>query len=70
MQVARDTITPNWVFAEDGFVAIGGKEWNSGYPSDPKCKEWMTRNLQDKVGACEEPHECVMKQLLATYKAQ
>ena len=28
---------------------MNGKEWNSGYPSDPKCKEWMKKNLQDKV---------------------
>ena len=42
-KVARDEITPNWVFPEEGYTPVNGKEWNSGYPSDPKCKAWMER---------------------------
>ena len=38
-KVARDEITANWVFSEEHYVPQNGKEWNSGYPSDPKCKE-------------------------------
>ncbi|GMH82819.1 hypothetical protein TrST_g8257 [Triparma strigata] len=48
-KVARDEITPNWVFPEEGYTPVNGKEWNSGYPSDPKCKAWMESNLVDKV---------------------
>jgi len=48
-KVARDEITANWVFSEEHYVPQNGKEWNSGYPSDPKCKEWISSNLSDPV---------------------
>ena len=37
------------MFSEVGYEPANGKEWNSGYPSDPKCKEWIKSNLKDPV---------------------
>ena len=44
----------NWKFSEDNFEAEGGIEFGSGYPSDPKCKEWLSKNVQDPFfGMCD-----------------
>jgi ribonuclease HII len=48
-KVARDEITSNWVFSEKGYEPVNGREWNSGYPSDPQCKKWLQSNLMDPV---------------------
>ena len=32
-----------------GGSVVGTKDFGSGYPSDPKCKEWMAGNLVDPV---------------------
>lgn len=35
-----------WKFSEPG---LDNHEFGSGYPSDPKCKQWMDDTLQDPV---------------------
>lgn len=39
----------NWKFTEPSFEPEGGLDFGSGYPSDPKCKAWMEKNLADPV---------------------
>jgi ribonuclease H2 subunit A len=46
----------HWQFSEPlgalGATATGSaitRDFGSGYPSDPKCKDWMKKNLQDPV---------------------
>mmetsp|Transcript_7603 Transcript_7603/g.11614 ORF Transcript_7603/g.11614 Transcript_7603/m.11614 type:complete len:322 (-) Transcript_7603:41-1006(-) len=46
-KVTRDRIIENWSFTETSYGT--SLDFGSGYPSDPKCKEWMTKNLQDPV---------------------
>lgn len=46
-KVTRDRIIENWSFTETHYDT--SLDFGSGYPSDPKCKEWMTKNLQDPV---------------------
>jgi ribonuclease H2 subunit A len=42
---SRDAIVQNWKWSEcPNFVPQNGREFGSGYPSDPKCVEWMKRN--------------------------
>ncbi len=48
-KVARDSIIDTWKWTEADFEANGGKDYGSGYPSDPKCKEWMINNFTDPV---------------------
>lgn len=48
-KVARDEITRNWGWSEVGYEPVNGTSWNSGYPSDPKCKDWIKGNLRDGV---------------------
>lgn len=38
-----------WKFSEPHYEAVGGMDFGSGYPSDPKCKSWMNNNLADKI---------------------
>ena len=47
-KVARDSIVEAWTWSEPGFEPKDGKNYGSGYPSDPKCKSWMEKNLMDK----------------------
>jgi ribonuclease H2 subunit A len=44
-KVSRDVMTAKWKYSEPNFEPIGGNDFGSGYPSDPKCKEWMGKNL-------------------------
>ena len=52
-KVLRDRMMEHWQFTEPLVTnASGGtitRDFGSGYPSDPKCKEWMKVNLQDPV---------------------
>ena len=43
-------MTESWSWSEPHFEPNGKKAcWGSGYPSDPKCKDWMGKNLSDPV---------------------
>ena len=46
-KVTRDRIVENWKFTEPQFQV--DLDYGSGYPSDPKCKAWMARNMEDKL---------------------
>ena len=48
-KVSRDAILESWQWSEPNFEAQGGSDFGSGYPSDPKCKNWMDKNLMDPV---------------------
>lgn len=48
-KVARDSIVENWVWSEPGYEPEDGRNYGSGYPSDPTCKNWMDKNLSDNV---------------------
>ncbi len=48
-KVSRDCILESWKWSEPDFESNNGKEFGSGYPSDPKCKEWLEKNLVDPV---------------------
>jgi hypothetical protein len=48
-KVARDRIIEAWNFSEPHYEAVDGMNYGSGYPSDPKCKAWMSQNLADKI---------------------
>lgn len=52
-KVSRDTILENWKWTEPNYGEEdndkGALEFGSGYPSDPKCQEWMKANLRDGV---------------------
>jgi ribonuclease H2 subunit A len=49
-KVARDRMIESWKFTEQpNFEAVGGLNFGSGYPSDPKCQKWMESNLMDPV---------------------
>mmetsp|Transcript_35182 Transcript_35182/g.53988 ORF Transcript_35182/g.53988 Transcript_35182/m.53988 type:complete len:119 (+) Transcript_35182:65-421(+) len=39
----------SWKFSESRFEPVNGKHFGSGYPSDPKCKDWTEKNLTDPV---------------------
>ena len=39
----------SWKWTENHYEAEGGLDFNSGYPSDPKCKAWLEKNLADPV---------------------
>ncbi|XP_073174911.1 ribonuclease H2 subunit A isoform X2 [Lepidochelys kempii] len=47
-EVARDRAVKNWTFLEDlGDVSV---EYGSGYPNDPKTKEWLAQCLDPVFG--------------------
>lgn len=46
-KVTRDRIVENWKFTEPHFET--DLDYGSGYPSDPKCKAWLARHMDDKV---------------------
>mmetsp|Transcript_19824 Transcript_19824/g.57515 ORF Transcript_19824/g.57515 Transcript_19824/m.57515 type:complete len:340 (-) Transcript_19824:160-1179(-) len=49
-KVSRDAITEKWTWSERDYEPKdGSKDWGSGYPSDPKCKKWIEKNLADPV---------------------
>jgi len=48
-KVARDLMVENWKFNEPSFEAVGGLDFGSGYPSDPKCKAWLVKNQSDPL---------------------
>mmetsp|Transcript_13992 Transcript_13992/g.26329 ORF Transcript_13992/g.26329 Transcript_13992/m.26329 type:complete len:350 (-) Transcript_13992:105-1154(-) len=48
-KVARDSIVENWIWSEPGYEPEDGKNYGSGYPSDPTCKSWMDKNLSENV---------------------
>lgn len=48
-KVTRDSIVENWVWSEPGYEPEDGRNYGSGYPSDPTCKNWMDKNLSDNV---------------------
>ncbi|KAK1735702.1 ribonuclease H2 subunit A [Skeletonema marinoi] len=42
---SRDAIVQNWKWSEmPNFIPQSGHEFGSGYPSDPKCVQWMKSN--------------------------
>lgn len=46
----RDRLLAGWKFSEPGLDELHQEhDFGSGYPSDPKCKAWMTHALQDRV---------------------
>lgn len=42
-KVTRDEKIENWEFAEPG-LEVKDRAWNSGYPGDAKCKDWLEEN--------------------------
>jgi len=48
-KVTRDDLTDKWSFSEGKFYSPAHDDYGSGYPSDPKCKEWLKKNVQDQV---------------------
>lgn len=48
-KVSRDTLTSSWTFSEPEYEPVGGRLYGSGYPSDPKCKNWVDKNLADPI---------------------
>jgi len=48
-KVSRDSIVESWVWTEPDYEPIGGRDYGSGYPSDPKCKDWMKENFVNPV---------------------
>eukprot|EP00562_Extubocellulus_spinifer_P007711 CAMPEP_0178504450 /NCGR_PEP_ID=MMETSP0696-20121128/18600_1 /TAXON_ID=265572 /ORGANISM="Extubocellulus spinifer, Strain CCMP396" /LENGTH=376 /DNA_ID=CAMNT_0020133687 /DNA_START=105 /DNA_END=1235 /DNA_ORIENTATION=- len=48
-KVSRDVMTSQWKYSEPGYEPVGGNDFGSGYPSDPKCKEWLEKNFVDSV---------------------
>eukprot|EP00559_Dactyliosolen_fragilissimus_P009848 CAMPEP_0184856196 /NCGR_PEP_ID=MMETSP0580-20130426/1354_1 /TAXON_ID=1118495 /ORGANISM="Dactyliosolen fragilissimus" /LENGTH=358 /DNA_ID=CAMNT_0027351049 /DNA_START=34 /DNA_END=1107 /DNA_ORIENTATION=- len=48
-KVSRDAIIKSWKWSEPNYNIEGDTEFGSGYPSDPKCKEWLDKNLVDPV---------------------
>ena len=46
-KVTRDTVLREWTFSEKKDI---DKEYGCGYPSDPKAKEWLKRNLDPVFG--------------------
>jgi ribonuclease H2 subunit A len=46
-KVTRDLILKNWSFTEPNFPL--DRDYGSGYPSDPKCKEWISRRFGDPL---------------------
>ena len=44
-------MTAKWKYSEPSFEPIGGNDFGSGYPSDPKCKEWMEKKLRWLISA-------------------
>uniref|UniRef100_A0A7S1GIL2 Ribonuclease n=1 Tax=Cyclophora tenuis TaxID=216820 RepID=A0A7S1GIL2_CYCTE len=54
-KVSRDAILDNWKWTERNYSENNNDEgggmtdFGSGYPSDPKCQEWMKRSLKDPV---------------------
>ncbi|XP_032995682.1 ribonuclease H2 subunit A [Lacerta agilis] len=47
-KVARDRVVKNWKFLED--LEDVDLDYGSGYPNDPKTKEWLTQNLDPVFG--------------------
>ncbi|XP_044309962.1 ribonuclease H2 subunit A [Varanus komodoensis] len=47
-KVARDRVVKNWKFVED--LEDVNMDYGSGYPNDPKTKEWLTQNLDPVFG--------------------
>ena len=45
----RDRMLETWQFTEPFHASAMTRDFGSGYPSDPKCKEWMQANLCDAV---------------------
>jgi len=52
-KVMRDELMKNWhyseVFLRNETAKTHDMDFGSGYPSDPKCKSWMEKNLKDLV---------------------
>lgn len=48
-KVSRDTMIESWTWTEESFEAVNGNDFGSGYPSDPKCKVWMEKNMSNPV---------------------
>ncbi|XP_066065082.1 ribonuclease H2 subunit A, partial [Chamaea fasciata] len=47
-KVARDRAVLRWNFVED--LGDPDRDYGSGYPNDPKTKEWLRRNLEPVFG--------------------
>ncbi|XP_074786200.1 ribonuclease H2 subunit A isoform X3 [Athene noctua] len=47
-KVARDRAVKHWKFVED--LGDIDRDYGSGYPNDPKTKEWLRRNLEPVFG--------------------
>jgi ribonuclease H2 subunit A len=47
-KVNRDRIIENWMFEENFYKGSHSKDFGSGYPGDPKTKQWIRKAL-DKV---------------------
>ncbi|KAM9251531.1 LOW QUALITY PROTEIN: ribonuclease H2 subunit A [Cariama cristata] len=47
-KVARDRAVKHWKFVED--LGDVDRDYGSGYPNDPKTKEWLRRNLEPVFG--------------------
>lgn len=48
--MVRDRIISNWCFTEPKLnESRHAKNFGSGYPSDPICKEWLNQNKMDPI---------------------
>lgn len=45
----RDRMLENWQFTEPFHPSAITRDFGSGYPSDPKCKQWMADNLHNSI---------------------
>ena len=48
-KVVRDSILESWNWSEPNFTPEDGKQFGSGYPSDPTCQKWIENNFSDSV---------------------
>jgi len=48
-KVTRDSMVESWNWTEDNFQPENGRNYGSGYPSDPLCKVWLENNFSDPL---------------------
>lgn len=48
-KVTRDSMIDSWNWTETAFEPVNGRNYGSGYPSDPKCKAWLEKNFSDPI---------------------
>jgi len=48
-KVTRDAMVKSWNWTETAFEPEDGRNYGSGYPSDPLCKAWLEKNFSDPI---------------------